>query len=126
MIIRGDMISRIVKESNYMKIYPKQYSRDDFLNFLIKNNVGEAIISKFVDIPEVVLRNEDKFDLYINVTWYSAGATHYNFELNYYSEDLIEFLFNSKVFQDVEISINYLLCELINGGYTNKKSRYKK
>jgi hypothetical protein len=95
-----------------MGIYPKQYNREDFLNFLRKNNVGETIISKFVDLPEAVLRNNDMFELFINVTWYSADSTHYNFELNYYSEELIEFLFNSKVFNDIEVSINYLLCEL--------------
>ena len=102
-----------------MSIYPKQYNREDFLNFLRKYSVPNNIISKFVDLPEAVLRNEEKFDLFINVTFYSAGNTHYNFELNYYSEELIEFLFNSKVFNDIEVSINYLLCELINNGYVN-------
>ena len=108
-----------------MKIYPKQYNREDFLGFLRKNNVGEEIISKFVDLPETVLRGEDGFDLYINVTWYSVGTTYYNFELNYYSEELIEFLFNSKVFTDVVISINYLLCELIEKGYIGTKKECK-
>jgi len=103
-----------------MSIYPKQYTRENFFSFLLKNNVSETIINKFVNLPEAVLRDENKFDLFINVTWYSAGDTYYNFELNYYSEELIEFLFNSKVFNDVEISINYLLCELIENKYITK------
>jgi hypothetical protein len=100
-----------------MGVYPKQYNRENFLIFLRKNNVNEAIISKFVELPEAVIVNGYKFNLFINVTWYSIGDTFYNFELNYYSEELIEFLFNLKVFNDIEVSINYLLCELINNGY---------
>lgn len=109
-----------------MSIYPKQYNREDFLNFLRKYNVPNNIIGKFVDLPEAVLRNEDKFDLFVNVTFYSAGNTHYNFELNYYSEELIEFLFNSKVFNNIELSINYLLCELVDNNYLSKIKECKK
>jgi hypothetical protein len=104
-----------------MGIYPKQYDREDFLNFLHKYNVSNEIIGKFVDLPEAVLCGDDKFDLFVNVTFYSDGNTHYNFELNYYSEEHIEFLFNSKVFTNIEISINYLLCELITNGYFGKE-----
>jgi len=109
-----------------MGIYPKQYDREDFLNFLRKNNVTNTIISKFVDLPEAVLRKDDRFNLFVNVTFYSDGNTHYNFELNYYSEEHIEFLFNSKVFSNIELSINYLLCELTNNGYLEKIKEYKK
>lgn len=104
-----------------MGIHPKQYSRENFFSFLNKNNVSETIIDKFVDLPETVLRNENRFELYINITWYNIDDTHYNFELNYYSEELIEFLFTSKVFNDIEVSLNYLLCELIEKGYIKGK-----
>jgi hypothetical protein len=97
-----------------MKIYPKKYSKEEFIKFLKKNNVNDKIITKFVELPETVIHKGNEYDLYINSTWYNVGNTHYNFELNYYSEDLVEYLFNSKVFGDVEISINNLLCELMN------------
>ena len=101
-----------------MGVYPSQYSRENFINnFLRKNNVSEGIIGKFVDLPEKIIIDEVEYKLFINVIFCSVGDTSYTFELNYYSEELVEFLFNSKVFNDIEVSINYLLCELINNGY---------
>lgn len=103
-----------------MNVYPRSYTKLEFLKFLEKGCVSEDIINKFLVLPEVVKRNGKKYDLYINSTWYSDGATYYNYELNYYSEELIEYLFNSKVFSDVEKSINFLMCELINNSYITK------
>lgn len=96
-----------------MSAFPKKYDKEKFIKFLEKNNVNDGIIAKFVELPERVTRNGHIYDLYISVTWYNVGNTHYEFELNYYSENLIEYCFNSKVFNDVELSINYLLCELV-------------
>jgi hypothetical protein len=100
-----------------MGVYPKQYGRENFLNFLRNNHVSDTIIGKFVDLPDKIIINEHEYDLYINVTWYSVDETYYSFELNYYSDELIEFLFNSKVFNDIEVSLNYLLSELIGRKY---------
>jgi len=109
-----------------MGVYPSQYSKENFLErFLKKNNVSENIINKFVALPEKVDENEHEYDLYINVVFCSVGNTSYSFELNYYSEELVEYLFNSKVFNDIEVSINYLLCELIEKGYYDKEKECK-
>jgi hypothetical protein len=97
-----------------MCVYPKKYDKEDFLNFLEKNNVNDTIISKFVELPETIVRSGNTYKLDINSTWYGVGDTFYNFELNYYSEELVEYLFNSKVFNDIELNINYLMCELMN------------
>lgn len=97
-----------------MRVYPRMYSKEEFIKFLIGNNINDKIISKFAKLPEIVVRNGNKYDLYINTTWYNFGNKHFNFELNYYSEEEIEYLFNSKVFNDVELSINNLLCDLMN------------
>lgn len=101
-------------KNNIMKLYPQEYIKKDFLKFLQKNNVNDNIINKFVELPETVVYKDVEYKLYINSTWYNIGNTHYNFELNYYSEELVEYLFNLKVFEDIELSINNLLCELIN------------
>jgi len=108
---------------NNMGVYPKQYTREEFLKFLKKNNVGKKIINNFEKLPKIVKRNENEFELYINRTWYNIGNTHYSFELNYYSEELIEFLFYSKVFNDIEVSINFLLFELINNNILKKEKK---
>lgn len=96
-----------------MKVHPRKYTKEGFLKFLEKNNVNDEIILKFVELPETIERSGDTFQLDINSTWYSKGKTYYKFELNYYSDDLVEYLFSSKVFTDVEININYLQCELV-------------
>ena len=106
-----------------METYPKKYTKAEFIKFLEKNNVNDNIITKFVELPEVVERSGYKYGLYINSTWYNTGNTHYNFELNYYSEELIEYLFNSKVFSDVEISINNLMCELLGSNCIEARKR---
>lgn len=96
-----------------------QYSKVEFLEkFLKKYNVNNTIIGKFEKLPEKIVINGHIFDIYINATFFSVGDSSYEFELNYYSEELVEYLFSSKVFGDIEVSINYLLCELINNGYS--------
>jgi len=108
-----------------MGIYPKKYSKEEFLKYLKKNKVSTEIINKFTELPENVVRTGTTFKLDVNTTWYNEDDTHYNFELNYYSEDVVEYLFNLKVFTNIEISINYLLCELINNGYMKNQKDCK-
>ena len=97
-----------------MGVYPKKYNKKEFLIFLEKNNAKNTTIDNFLKLPETVQQNGKVFKLDINSTWYSVGDTFYNFELNYYSEELVEYLFNFKIFDNVELSINYLVCELMN------------
>jgi len=103
----------------------QKYDKKEFINFLKKNKVKQIIINKFIELPETILHSGHTFKLEINVTWYSIGETHYSFESNYYCEDLIEYLFSFKVFTDVEVSINNLLCEL-KLSLSNRIKRRKK
>lgn len=95
-----------------MTAYPKKYTKEEFIKFLLRINVNDSILDKFMELPETIKRNGDTYNLYINSIWYSDGNTHYEFEINYYSEELIEYFFSSKVFNDVELSINNMLCEI--------------
>lgn len=112
---------QLLKTRKTMGIYQKKHSKEQFLKFLEKNNENNVIISKFVRLPMTVNLNGNIFKLDIGSTWYRDGDTHYAFELNYYSEELIEYLYSSKVFNNVETSINYLLCELINNSMLVEK-----
>lgn len=103
-----------------MEVIPKEYCKETFIEFLRKNNVSDNIIEKFILLPENVMRKNKEFKLYVASTWYSTDTTYYNFELNYYSEELVEYLFTYKIFTDIEKSINFLLCELINNKYIVK------
>lgn len=95
-----------------MGVFPKAYNKKQFKEFLQSNNVKDSIIEKFNTLPENIKHNDSDYKLNIIATWFSVGSTFYNFELNYYSEETIEFLFSYKIFTDVEVSINNLLCEL--------------
>ena len=95
-----------------IKILPRKYSKKEFIVFLQQNNVNVTIIDKFKNLPDTLKRNGGIFDMYISSTWYNVGNPYYSYELNYYSDELIEFMFNSKVFNDVELSINYMICEI--------------
>lgn len=122
-----DYMMLVIVRNKSMGIYSNQYSRENFINkFLRKNNVSNIIIDKFVSLPERIIIDDHNYDLYININVFNVGDTYYEFELNYYSEELVEFLFNSKVFQNVELSINYLICELIDKEIIVKESECKK
>ena len=95
-----------------MGIYPKKYTKEEFIVFLKKNNVNETIINEFEKLPKKIKRNDNVFKLDLDTTWYSIGDTYYNFDINYYSEDLVEYLFSSKVFNNIEVTINRIRCEL--------------
>ncbi len=104
----------MLSQNKYMNIFPQIYSKEEFLELLITNNINDIIIHKFNKLPEFIEINKSTYFIYINVTQYGVKNPTYNYEINYYSNDLIEFLFNSKVFNSVELSINNLLCDLIN------------
>lgn len=91
-----------------MTAYPNNHNRNSFIRFLEKNGVNIDIINKFKDLPEKIEKNDIVYSLNINVTWHDDDKTHYIFELNYYSEDKLEFLFPYKIFTDPEVSIDFL------------------
>lgn len=107
------------------KIFPQKYDKNNFKGFLKKNNVDNNTLRKFNQLPENIEHSGNTYNLDINITWYNIENTYYTFELNYYSEELIEYLFSSKVFKDVEKSINFLLSELINNNYMAKPKNLK-
>lgn len=101
-----------------MKLLQTNYSKKNFLEFLKNNNFNDIIINKFIKLPENIYHNGNKFKLYIEYIDFNPINIENKFEINYYSEELIEFLFNSKVFNDVELSINNLICNLRNSNFT--------
>lgn len=101
-------------------ISSKTFDKEGFITFLNKININENTINKFKELPEKVERSGSTFELYINSIWYDKEDTYYTFEINYYSHELIEYLFGSKVFTDINICINNLLCELMNANIIKK------
>ena len=95
----------------------RDYNKIEFAKILNKFGVEEDVIADFNRIPETITVNGEVFKLMIQTRQYTNKNPHYEFEFNYYSERIIEFLFGFKVFTNVEISINYLLCELKRDGH---------
>lgn len=104
-----------------MTTYPNLYNKKDFIKFLKKININNKTIERFNKFPNFIIKNEDKFELNTILTYNSCEKTFYTFELNYYSKDLIEFLFNYKIFNDFDESINYLIIELVKHNYAKKE-----
>jgi len=95
-----------------MGTYPKGYDKNSFIKFLNENKVSIGITEKFKTLPEKVIYRENEYKLNIVSTWFSVGDTFYNFEINYYCDKEIEFLFGYKIFKDVELSIDFAIKEL--------------
>ena len=108
-----------------MGVYSSDYDKEGFLKYIKKNKVNNEVIIRFEKLPDVIKRNGDEFKLQVVYTFIGVTPTGYDFEMNYYSEDLVEYLFNSKVFHDVEVGVNYLTCELIEKGFFPKEKEYK-
>lgn len=95
-----------------MCVEEKQYKRKEFIKFMNKYGVEEETISKFVDVPEKIIENEYEFNLIITSRWYNIGKTYYEFELNYYSPNAMEFLFKYKISNNIEDSLSFIEHEL--------------
>jgi hypothetical protein len=97
-----------------MGVFPSNYLKTDFQQFLINYKVSSEVIDNFNKFPEELIYNNSIFELRIIVTWFSIGYGFYNFELNYYSDDLTGYLIKYEIFDRAELSIDYLLQGLIN------------
>ena len=102
-----------------MGVYSKGYNKEEFIVFLRDQYVNDIVMENFKILPENVKHNNHIYKLNIIITFISVGMFN-NFELNYYSEDQIEFLFPYKIFTKVEESIDNLICDLVDGKYIEK------
>ena len=89
---------------------PTTYNKSEFLNFL-KNEYND-VIDNFSLLPEQLMRNSDVFKLNVNTIFYGIGDERNVFEMNYYSDEIVEFLFNLKTFNNPKRSIDYLIYEI--------------
>lgn len=95
-----------------MGVKQTKYKKGEFVEFMEKLGVGGEIVSDFKKVPEVIKKNDYNFNLVITCSWYDIGKTYYEFEINYYSPKLMEYLFSLKIYNDIEISVNHLIHEL--------------
>lgn len=89
-----------------MGVYPNGHSKESFVEFLNKSNVSISIIEAFKSLPDKVTYRNAEYKLNIISTFFSVGNTFYNFGINYYSDEAMEFIFKYEIFNDVEKAIN--------------------
>lgn len=92
----------------------KQYTKTEFIKYLTEIRTDDKVIEKFKQLPEVIDHKNTDYKLNIVVTFYNEGTTHYTFELNYYSNVNVEFLFPYKIKNDVNTSIDTLFNEAVS------------
>lgn len=97
-----------------MTVFPQTFDKAGFIKYLRKNKVNNVTVKRVMNLPESVIHGDVTYYLYITTRWYSIGKTHYEFELNYYSEEMVQFLLNIEPYNDIETSLNHIECELIN------------
>lgn len=102
-----------------MGVEQSEFNKKEFIGFLLENEVSDKIIKMFEEIPEILHKNDAKYNLVIQTRWYDVGKTYREFEMNYYSEKIMEYLFSFKVYTDIELSITHLECELRIKGFIN-------
>lgn len=117
------LISSILNQKlNNMETYPKKYNKITFTEYLEKINTSTQLLERFERLPAMLIHNNIEYELNVIKTYYAGDGSYFNFELNYYSDDILEFLFTYKIFQDIEDSVNYLECELINENFISHET----
>lgn len=89
-----------------------KYSKIGFNKFLTNIGVEKSIINKANTLPNQIKHNETNYNIYIAITEFQKEENIFDYQINYYSEEIDEFLLKLKVFQNPEISINFVLNEL--------------
>ena len=97
-----------------MNILPQTLDKEEFIAYLKKNVVSEKIIKRVMNLPEKIIVNDVKYYLYTTTTQYNVGTTRHEFELNYYSDEMVRFLLSIESYPDIEISLNHIECDLKN------------
>jgi len=107
--IRNDLNK--AKNSKSMN-YPQKYTKEEFINVLKKSNINDNLINRIKKLPLTVTYNNIDYYLNIIILWNEQNKIFYGFEINYYSDKNMEFLFDYKVFYNIENNIDYIECEL--------------
>lgn len=105
-----------------MEAYPKKYTIKTFIEFLSENNETIPLIERIEKLPPTLIHENIEYNLNIVKTYYVGDGSYFNYELNYYSNNSLEFLFTYKIFQEIEDSVHHLECELQNEKFISHKS----
>lgn len=78
-----------------MNLQPKFYSKNDFLDFAIRQNCLDNTLNNLKKIPEIIYdKNLNPYKFSIIIT---DNNGYFDYELNYYSKDLKKHFFPYKI-----------------------------
>lgn len=91
-----------------MGAYPSKKTREEVLAMLVEANVDQSVISDFNNLPDLIEKDGDNYELNLVTTWFSTEPSFYNFEFNYYDKtNYKSFVFYS-ITRDIVVAINNL------------------
>jgi hypothetical protein len=91
---------------------PTKHTKEGFIRFLKENGITNGVLERIEVLPDIIHLDSD-YKLNIVTTLQNKGTSYYEFELNYYSEEFMEFLLPYTIKDNVEVSVNILECELL-------------
>lgn len=92
-----------------MKKVFEKYNKEELITLLKKNNTKKDIVERVNKLPNIIKKNNHQYLIDININKING---HYEYDINYYCEDIMEYLLSHKIFNDIEISLNIIECQL--------------
>lgn len=91
-------------------------SKTEFTDYLVEKNINSKAIEKFKQLPETIegKKIEYKFNCNIKLN----NRNEFEYEMNYYSQKNLKFLFPYKIKNDLEECINEIFNTVIS--FVNK------
>jgi len=83
-----------------MENYPVKYIKENFINLLKKKDLEDSIIERYYHLPEFISFDNVTYKLNIIVTDNEDEKLQI-FEINYYSDEGMSFLFDYKASSDI-------------------------
>lgn len=93
----------------------KTFNKKEFIKFLKVSNVDKALLERVEKLPKLVHKNKTDYKININYDYLDKEEVQ-QFEINYYSNKLYEFLFPYKIHEDLESSLDNIEKELNDRG----------
>ena len=106
-----------MRRKKSVNVNPEMLGKQDFIAYIEKIGIKNGLVDRVESLPDIIHVNDYDYKLNICTSWHREGVTYHEFEMNYYSEENMEFLLTYKIFKDIEISLTYLECELVRRGF---------
>lgn len=95
-----------------MTLEPTNLTKKKFINFLKKIDINLDLIERASKLPEEFTFDRNRYFIYIMLISHTDNDNPFEFELNYYCDEISEYLFSLKSSFNLERALNNVECEL--------------